>query len=99
MFKMAIEIVAFAAVGCIWLFWLDYLLKALLISWIKRREKREQRANILRSWLKKGLTKDEADRLIYGNSGPNKPGLINTFASIAAKHVRTWKEWNDLGEE
>jgi hypothetical protein len=69
--------------------------RAWLVGWINKREKRQAHEDAVEEVLQEHYSQEEIDWIIRGGKRKQTGGFPNTFASIAAKHVTTWKEWGE----
>lgn len=90
--------VALSVFAVIWIcVWINIFLKALLVSWIDKRETKKLHEDPVEEALQEHYSQDMIDWIVRNGRRQQTGGILNTFASIAAKHVHKWEEWEARG--
>lgn len=92
------EVIGLSIAACATAYWINRFTRALLVGWIMKRDAQQRRADAIRVLLEGQHSKETIDWVIYGDRMPQN-GLINTIATIAAKHVYTWDEWKEQDDK
>jgi len=78
-----------------WSVWINAIGRAWLVEWLNKREKRQAHEDAVEELLQEHYSQDTIDWIVRNGRRKQTQGILNTFASIAAKQVHKWKEWDE----